>query len=38
MAMGGRFNPKLNHEGAKKAGWIFQKSKEQELKNLLTVK
>jgi hypothetical protein len=38
MALGGRFNPKLTHEGTKKAGWIFSKSKEQELKNLLTVK
>jgi hypothetical protein len=38
MALGGRFNPKLTHEGQKKAGWIFSKSKEQELKNLLTVK
>ncbi|MDR2691189.1 MAG: hypothetical protein LBB73_02670 [Dysgonamonadaceae bacterium] len=37
-AWGGRFNPKLTHEGQKKAGWIFSKSKEQEVKNLLTVK
>jgi hypothetical protein len=37
-ALGGRFNPKLTHEGQKKAGWIFSKQKEQELKNLLTVK
>jgi len=37
-ALGGRFNPKLTHEGQKKAGWIFSKSKEQELKNLLTIK
>jgi hypothetical protein len=37
-ALGGRFNPKLTHEGTKKAGWIFSKSKEQEVKNLLTVK
>jgi hypothetical protein len=37
-ALGGRFNPKLTHEGIKKAGWIFSKSKGQELKNLLTVK
>jgi hypothetical protein len=34
-ALGGRFNPKLTHEGKKQAGWIFQKSKEQELRNLL---
>jgi hypothetical protein len=37
-ALGGRFNPKLSHEGNKRAGWIFQKSKEQELKNLLIIK
>jgi hypothetical protein len=37
-ALGGRFNPKLTHEGGKRAGWIFSKSKEQEIKNLLTVK
>ena len=30
-ALGGRFNPKLMHEGSKKAGWIFSKSKKQEL-------
>jgi hypothetical protein len=38
MALGGRFNPKLNHDGGKRAGWIFSRSKEQEIKNLLTVK
>ena len=37
-ALGGRFNPKLTHEGIKKAGWIFPKSKEIELRNLLTIK
>ena len=37
-ALGGRFNPKLTHEGTKKAGWIFSKSKEQELNNLLIIK
>jgi len=37
-ALGGRFNPKLSHDGVKKAGWIFQKSKENELRNLLTIK
>jgi len=36
--LGGRFNPKLTHEGIKKAGWIFSKSKEQELRNFLTIK
>ena len=34
--LGGRFNPKLMHEGSKKAGWIFSKSQKQELRNLLT--
>jgi hypothetical protein len=37
-ALGGRFNPKLTHEGEKKVGWIFAKSKEQEIRNLLLVK
>jgi hypothetical protein len=37
-ALGGCFNPKLTHEGQKKAGWIFSKQKEQEVRNLLTVK
>ncbi|MCL2650760.1 MAG: fusion protein [Candidatus Azobacteroides sp.] len=36
--LGGRFNPKLTHEGSKQAGWIFSKSKENELKNLLKIK
>jgi hypothetical protein len=36
-ALGGRFNPKLSHEGAKRAGWIFQKSKEGELRGLLAI-
>jgi hypothetical protein len=37
-AFGGRFNPRLSHDGEKQAGWIFQKSKEQAIRNLLTVK
>jgi hypothetical protein len=37
-ALGGRFNPKLTREGGKQAGWIFSKTKEQELRSLLTVK
>jgi hypothetical protein len=37
-SLGGRFNPKLTHDGEKKAGWIFSKSKEQEVRNLLTIK
>ncbi|MDL2262985.1 fusion protein [Bacteroidales bacterium OttesenSCG-928-I21] len=37
-ASGGRFNPKLTHNGEKKAGWIFSKSKEQELRKILKIK
>jgi hypothetical protein len=37
-ALGGRFNPKLTHNEKKQAGWIFSKSKEQEIRNLLTLK
>jgi hypothetical protein len=33
--LGGRFNPNLNHEGEKKAGWIFAKNREQAVRNLL---
>ena len=38
MKLGGRFNPKLAHNGGKSAGWIFSKTKEQELSDLLTIK
>lgn len=34
-AIGGRFNARLTHNGEKKAGWIFQKSKEQQLRELV---
>jgi hypothetical protein len=34
--LGGRFNQGLTHEGEKKAGWVFSRSKRDELKNLLT--
>jgi hypothetical protein len=37
-ALGGRFNPKLTHNEKKQAGWIFSKVKEQEVRNLLTIK
>jgi hypothetical protein len=37
-ALGGRFNPKLSYNGGKNAGWIFSKSKESELRNLLNIK
>lgn len=34
-ALGGCFNGRLNHNGEKRAGWIFQKSKEQQLRELV---
>ena len=34
-ALGGRFNSRLTHEGEKKAGWIFQKSKEEQVRRLI---
>jgi hypothetical protein len=37
-ALGGRFKPKLTYEGGKRAGWIFSKAREQDVRNLLTVK
>jgi len=37
-ALGGRFNPKLTYQNEKRAGWVFSKSKEQEVRNLLTIK
>ena len=37
-AIGGRFNAKLTRDGVKTAGWVFSKTKEQELRNLLTIK
>ena len=36
-ALGGRFNPRLTHNEKKEAGWIFQKSKEQEIRGLLNI-
>jgi len=38
LAIGGRFNTKLTHEGVKTAGWVFSKTKEQEVRNLLPIK
>ena len=37
-ALGGRFNPKLTYQDEKRAGWIFSKTKEQEVRNLLNIK
>ena len=34
-ALGGRFNSRLTHEGQKTAGWIFQKSKEEQVRRLI---
>ena len=34
-ALGGRFNARLTHDGQKRAGWIFQKTKEDEVRRLL---
>jgi hypothetical protein len=37
-ALGGRFNPILTHNEKKQAGWIFSKVKEQDVRDLLTIK
>ncbi len=34
-ALGGRFNSRLTYEGQKKAGWIFQKAKEAQVRRLI---
>lgn len=34
-ALGGRFNSRLTHEGEKRVGWIFQKSKEEQVRRLI---
>lgn len=33
--LGGRFNPALNYNGEKRAGWIFSKKKANEVRNLM---
>lgn len=33
--LGGRFNPSLNYNGKKRAGWIFSKKKADEVRNLM---
>ncbi len=38
MAIGGKFNPRLTHNGAKQAGWIFQQSKREELETIINLK
>ncbi len=37
-AIGGKFNPRLTHNGEKKAGWIFQQSKRDELETIINLK
>ncbi len=34
-ALGGRFNSRLTYEGQKKAGWIFQKTREAQVRRLI---
>lgn len=36
-AVGGKFNPRLTHNQGKQAGWIFQKSKREELQNIINL-
>lgn len=37
-AMGGKFNPRLTYKDTKKAGWIFSKTKREELERVLSLK
>lgn len=37
-AIGGKFNPRLTHNEEKKAGWIFQQSKREELETIINLK
>ncbi|NDV70379.1 fusion protein [Dysgonomonas sp. 25] len=37
-AMGGKFNPRLNYNNQKHAGWIFSKTKQDELNTVLNLK
>lgn len=34
-SIGGKFNPRLNYNGEKRAGWVFPKSKRETLENVL---
>ncbi|MDH6309028.1 hypothetical protein M2451_001514 [Dysgonomonas sp. PFB1-18] len=36
-AMGGKFNPRLTYNNEKQAGWIFSKTKREELENVLSL-
>ncbi len=37
-AMGGKFNPRLVYKVDKRAGWIFSKTKREELETVLKLK
>lgn len=37
-AMGGKFNPRLTHNNEKQAGWIFSKTKRQEVEQIINLK
>lgn len=37
LAMGGKFNPRLTHNEEKRAGWIFSKTKRDELEGVLNL-
>lgn len=34
-SIGGKFNPRLNYNGGKRAGWVFPKNKREELESML---
>ena len=36
-AMGGKFNPRLAYNNEKQAGWIFSKTKKEELNTVLNL-
>lgn len=36
-AMGGKFNPRLTRNNEKQAGWIFSKTKREELNTILNL-
>lgn len=38
LVLGGRFNPRLTHNGEKKAGWVFQTTKREELEAIINLK
>lgn len=37
-AMGGKFNPRLSYKEGKRAGWIFQVGKREELSTIINLK